>query len=115
MTWYIVVLSILTKFPSAPQVPVCECEHGTCGPQCDQCCPLFNQELWRTSIPCQACQCFGRAESCHFDGETAKHQLSLDTTGQRRGGGVCENCTVSICSFHIIYIFFLFIIFSIFL
>lgn len=28
---------------------VCRCQHNTCGPQCAQCCPGFEQKKWRIS------------------------------------------------------------------
>ena len=50
----------------------CKCQHNTCGPLCDQCCPVFNQKRWRpgkfvTGNECERCQCFGHADECFFD------------------------------------------------
>ena len=50
----------------------CKCQHNTCGPLCDRCCPVFNQKRWRpgkfvTGNECERCQCFGHADECFFD------------------------------------------------
>lgn len=83
------------------QHPECECEHHTCGAHCDRCCPLFNQRPWgpgssRDARACEPCQCHGHAEECIYDEQVEIAGLSIDTQGQRKGGGVCINCTVRI-------------------
>lgn len=83
------------------QRPECECQHHTCGPHCDQCCPLYNQRPWRPGTsrdghPCEPCQCHGHATECIYDEQIDTAGLSLDIHGKRRGGGVCISCTVNI-------------------
>lgn len=87
----------LTKF----QHPECECLHQTCGPNCDRCCPLYNQRAWgpgssRDARICQPCNCNGHATSCIYDENVEKAGLSMDTFGKFQGGGVCVNCTVGL-------------------
>ena len=60
------------KNDSPMQEYQCKCQHNTCGPLCDQCCPVFNQKRWRpgkfvTGNECERCQCFGHADECFFD------------------------------------------------
>lgn len=81
------------------QHPECECTHHTCGPNCDRCCPLFNQRQWgpgssRDARKCLPCNCHGHATSCHYEEAVDRAGLSLDINGDRQGGGVCDNCTV---------------------
>ncbi|XP_046676227.1 laminin subunit alpha-1 isoform X3 [Homalodisca vitripennis] len=76
----------------------CECQHDTCGAHCDRCCPLYHQEPWRAGTlmdgaPCQKCQCFGHATSCHYDPAVAAARISLNIYGTFSGGGVCNNCS----------------------
>lgn len=79
----------------------CECQHNTCGGHCEHCCPLYHQEPWRAGVlsdgaPCRQCQCFGHATSCHYDPAVAAAKLSLNVYGAFSGGGVCNNCSVSL-------------------
>lgn len=83
------------------QHPECECSHHTCGANCEICCPMFNQRKWspgtvNDSKQCMQCNCHGHASSCHYDENVDKNGLSLDVNGNYQGGGVCDNCTVSI-------------------
>ncbi|XP_031343042.1 laminin subunit alpha-1-like [Photinus pyralis] len=78
--------------------PECECSHHTCGPNCERCCPLYNQKQWgpgssRDARKCIPCNCHGHSVSCHYDEEVDKAGLSLDADGNYQGGGVCDNCT----------------------
>ncbi|KAG5877449.1 hypothetical protein JTB14_027878 [Gonioctena quinquepunctata] len=78
--------------------PECECGHHTCGPNCDKCCPMFNQRQWgsgsaRDARQCLPCNCHGHATSCHYDDDVDRSGLSLDVHGNYQGGGVCDNCT----------------------
>ncbi|XP_056437918.1 laminin subunit alpha-2 [Gadus chalcogrammus] len=75
----------------------CECEHNTCGESCDRCCPGYQQQPWMagtflTRHVCEKCNCHGQADDCYFNQTVADLTLSLDATGQRRGGGVCVGC-----------------------
>ncbi|KYB27445.1 Laminin subunit alpha-1-like Protein [Tribolium castaneum] len=78
--------------------PECECAHHTCGPNCDRCCPMYNQRQWgpgssRDARQCLPCNCHGHATSCHYDESVDKAGLSMDINGNYQGGGVCDNCT----------------------
>ncbi|XP_066263051.1 laminin subunit alpha lam-3 isoform X1 [Euwallacea similis] len=77
--------------------PECECQHHTCGPNCEKCCPLFNQRQWypgssRDAQQCVPCNCHGHAQSCRYEEEVDRAALSLGVNGTYQGGGVCENC-----------------------
>ncbi|XP_064486972.1 laminin subunit alpha-like [Ornithodoros turicata] len=83
--------------PTAPTKLHCRCQHNTCGPQCDQCCPGFQQNKWsRASIDnphvCEPCNCFGHSHECVYDEEVDAEQQSLNIHGIYDGGGVCQNC-----------------------
>ncbi|XP_068087628.1 laminin subunit alpha-2 isoform X4 [Hyperolius riggenbachi] len=76
----------------------CECEHNTCGPSCDRCCPGFHQKPWRagtllTKHECERCNCHGKTDECYYDENIASKNLSLNIHGQYNGGGVCVNCS----------------------
>ncbi|XP_018564888.1 laminin subunit alpha-1-like [Anoplophora glabripennis] len=78
--------------------PECECGHNTCGPNCERCCPMFNQRQWgsgtsRDDRQCLPCNCHGHATSCHYDEDVDKNGLSMDVHGNYQGGGVCDNCS----------------------
>jgi len=77
----------------------CQCEHNTCGPSCDRCCPLFNQRPWRAGTAndagqCEQCQCFGHSRQCRYDPLVDRLSTSLNINNvYGYGGGVCINCT----------------------
>ncbi|XP_006164208.1 laminin subunit alpha-1 [Tupaia chinensis] len=75
----------------------CQCEHNTCGENCDRCCPGYHQQPWRPGTvssgnTCEECNCHNKATDCYYDENVANQKRSLDTAGQFRGGGVCINC-----------------------
>lgn len=35
--------------PNDPTILLCRCQHNTCGPKCDRCCPGYEQKAWRQS------------------------------------------------------------------
>ncbi|XP_055595374.1 laminin subunit alpha-1 [Uranotaenia lowii] len=79
-------------------LPRCECMHNTCGPNCDRCCPLYNQRPYRMGTPfhankCEKCECNGHANSCRYDRSVDEQGLSVNIRGKLSGGGVCQNCT----------------------
>ncbi|XP_076315805.1 laminin subunit alpha-like [Tachypleus tridentatus] len=83
--------------PSDPYKLLCRCQHNTCGPQCEKCCPGFVQKKWRRALvhnpnACEPCNCFGHARECVYDENIEKLGLSLDIHGNYEGGGVCQNC-----------------------
>nr|XP_014348008.1 PREDICTED: laminin subunit alpha-2 isoform X3 [Latimeria chalumnae] len=76
----------------------CECEHNTCGENCDRCCPGFNQKLWLAGTffikhECERCNCHGKSLECYYDQNVADRNQSLNIHGEYIGGGVCINCT----------------------
>lgn len=76
----------------------CECMHNTCGKNCEQCCPLYNQKPFRIGTSqkenrCEKCQCHGHAEECRYSPDVDKRNLSINFRGKMTGGGVCLNCT----------------------
>ncbi|XP_072557894.1 laminin subunit alpha-5 isoform X1 [Paramormyrops kingsleyae] len=85
------------KDPNNPYRLQCDCQHNTCGPSCDQCCPGFNQMPWRPATTdsaneCEPCNCNGHAYDCHFDAEVDRQRASINLQGEPRGGGVCRDC-----------------------
>ncbi|XP_055492345.1 laminin subunit alpha-2 [Leucoraja erinacea] len=77
---------------------ICECEHNTCGENCNHCCPGFHQKAWEagryySSKSCEQCNCHGKAHDCYYDQNVANRRHSLDIKGEYNGGGVCINCT----------------------
>ncbi|CAB3226438.1 unnamed protein product [Arctia plantaginis] len=75
----------------------CVCQHNTCGPQCAQCCPGYEQKKWRISqtldrFVCEPCNCHNHTTECEFDPEVDRLRQSLDIYGRYEGGGVCKNC-----------------------
>ncbi|KAI1240568.1 hypothetical protein IHE44_0008996 [Lamprotornis superbus] len=76
-----------------PYKCLCVKESYTEGNNCDHCLPLYNDKPFRPGDQvhahnCKPCQCYGHAESCHYD-------LAMDPFPQehhRGGGGVCDNC-----------------------
>ncbi|XP_070556677.1 laminin subunit alpha-2-like [Ptychodera flava] len=75
----------------------CECEHNTCGDQCQECCPGFNQKAWKPGTQeesniCEPCNCHGHAVDCYFDQGVEDRGESLDIFGNYEGGGVCIGC-----------------------
>ncbi|XP_018411793.1 PREDICTED: laminin subunit alpha-2 [Nanorana parkeri] len=76
----------------------CECEHNTCGPSCDRCCPGFHQKPWQAGTflikhECEPCNCHGKTAECYYDETVASKKLSLNIRGEYIGGGVCVNCS----------------------
>ncbi|GFT48977.1 laminin subunit alpha [Nephila pilipes] len=83
--------------PQDPYKLLCRCQHNTCGPQCEQCCPGFQQKKWRRAIidspfVCEPCNCFGHSDECEYHEEIDRTRKSLDIHGHYEGGGVCQNC-----------------------
>ncbi|KAM5222010.1 laminin subunit alpha-1 [Ctenodactylus gundi] len=75
----------------------CQCEHNTCGENCDRCCAGFHQQPWRPGTvssgnTCEECNCHNKAQDCYYDENVAKERKSLNAAGQRSGGGVCIDC-----------------------
>ncbi|XP_015910992.1 laminin subunit alpha-1 isoform X2 [Parasteatoda tepidariorum] len=75
----------------------CQCEHNTCGDNCDKCCPLYNQKPWNqgtsnSAAVCEQCQCYGHSDQCHYEQIVADKRLSINVHGLYKGGGVCDKC-----------------------
>lgn len=69
---------------------VCDCRHGTEGPDCGRCKPFYCDRPWqrataREAHACLACSCNGHARRCRFN-------MELYRLSGRRSGGVCLNC-----------------------
>lgn len=91
--WPTVFLCLLV---TVGQEPACDCLHNTCGPNCDRCCPMFNQRPWKAGpAHCEQCQCHGHATECQYDPIVEEERSSLDIYGTYSGGGICINCSVS--------------------
>lgn len=86
------------KDPKSPvRILACRCQHRTCGIQCNECCPGFEQKKWRQNtnarpFECEPCNCHGHTNECDYDEEIDRKGLSLDIHGRYDGGGVCKNC-----------------------
>ncbi|EDV96510.1 laminin subunit alpha [Drosophila grimshawi] len=86
------------KDPISPvRILACRCQHHTCGIQCNQCCPGFEQKKWRQNtnarpFNCEPCNCHGHTNDCMYDEDVNRKGLSLDIHGHYDGGGVCKNC-----------------------
>ncbi|XP_055387187.1 laminin subunit alpha [Condylostylus longicornis] len=84
--------------PRSPvRILACRCQHDTCGIQCNECCPGFEQKKWSQNtnarpFRCEPCNCHGHSTECIYDEETDLQRLSLDIHGNYEGGGVCQNC-----------------------
>ncbi|KAK3091660.1 hypothetical protein FSP39_021617 [Pinctada imbricata] len=83
---------------SNPNLLVCECQHNTCGSQCEYCCPGYVQKKWQPArggsenFVCEPCECYGHANECIYDEEVDRLRQSIDIYGRMAGGGVCQNC-----------------------
>ncbi|KAM9584360.1 netrin-3 [Trichechus inunguis] len=69
---------------------VCDCRHGTEGPDCGRCKPFYCDRPWqrataREAHACLACSCNGHTHRCRFN-------MELYRLSGRRSGGVCLNC-----------------------
>ncbi|XP_054991412.1 netrin-3 isoform X3 [Sorex araneus] len=69
---------------------LCDCQHGTEGPDCSRCKPFYCDRPWqrataREAHACLACSCNGHARRCRFN-------MELFRLSGRRSGGVCLNC-----------------------
>nr|XP_032808700.1 laminin subunit alpha-1-like isoform X2 [Petromyzon marinus] len=78
----------------------CQCEHNTCGENCQHCCPGYNQRRWRPGTinngnTCEKCNCHGKTEDCYYDAEVDRTNRSLSVHGRFSGGGVCVNCSAN--------------------
>ncbi|XP_035122400.1 netrin-3 isoform X1 [Callithrix jacchus] len=69
---------------------ICDCRHGTEGPDCGRCKPFYCDRPWQRATArephaCLACSCNGHARRCRFN-------MELYRLSGRRSGGVCLNC-----------------------
>ncbi|XP_052396695.1 laminin subunit alpha-5-like [Carassius gibelio] len=83
--------------PNDPYRLQCDCQHNTCGPSCERCCPGFNQYPWKPATTssaneCEPCNCHRHSSECYYDPEIDQRRASLNMQGQYRGGGVCIEC-----------------------
>ncbi|XP_061114000.1 laminin subunit alpha-5 isoform X1 [Conger conger] len=85
------------KDPNDPYKLQCDCQHNTCGPSCDHCCPGFNQLPWKPATTysaneCEPCNCHRHAFDCYYDPEVNRRRVSMNQLGEYLGGGVCLEC-----------------------
>ncbi|XP_066526408.1 laminin subunit alpha-5 isoform X2 [Hoplias malabaricus] len=85
------------KDPNDPYKLQCDCQHNTCGPSCDHCCPGFNQFPWKPATTysaneCEPCNCHGHAFDCYYDPDMDQKRASVNIHGEHKGGGVCMDC-----------------------
>ncbi|XP_056106000.1 laminin subunit alpha-5 isoform X1 [Rhinichthys klamathensis goyatoka] len=83
--------------PNDPYKLLCDCQHNTCGPSCDRCCPGFNQFPWKPATTysaneCEPCNCHRHSSECYYDPKIDQQRASLSMQGEYRGGGVCIEC-----------------------
>ncbi|KAM9445291.1 laminin subunit alpha-5 isoform 1-T1 [Clarias gariepinus] len=83
--------------PNDPYKLQCDCQHNTCGPSCDHCCPGFNQLPWKPATTysaneCEQCNCNRHSYKCYYDPEVDRRRASLNMHGKYQGGGVCMEC-----------------------
>lgn len=43
--------------PSPTRILACQCQHDTCGIQCNECCPGFEQKKWRQNTKSNPFKC----------------------------------------------------------
>lgn len=43
--------------PSPTRILACQCQHDTCGIQCNECCPGFEQKLWKQNTKSNPFKC----------------------------------------------------------
>ncbi|KAK3546888.1 hypothetical protein QTP86_003816 [Hemibagrus guttatus] len=100
------VVDVAQRFCSAVDVVLdplallplqCDCQHNTCGPSCDRCCPGFNQLPWKPATTysaneCEQCNCHRHSFQCYYDPEVDQRRASLNMQGEYQGGGVCMDC-----------------------
>ncbi|XP_076132765.1 laminin subunit alpha-5 isoform X1 [Alosa pseudoharengus] len=85
------------KDPNDPFKLQCDCQHNTCGPSCDTCCPGYNQLPWKPATTysaneCEPCNCHRHSYDCYYDPAVDARRASMNVQGEYRGGGVCLEC-----------------------
>ncbi|KAJ8665186.1 hypothetical protein QAD02_006848 [Eretmocerus hayati] len=79
---------------------ICNCEHRTTGPDCNECQPFYNDAPWgrastQDAHECKECNCNGYSDRCYFDKElyraTGHGGHCLDCRDNRDGAN-CELC-----------------------
>ncbi|XP_050402328.1 laminin subunit alpha-3 [Patella vulgata] len=71
---------------------VCECGGNTKGQFCEMCMSFFNQKPFVYGVPCESCNCMNHATECSYDKDIDAGKQSINSTGQKSGGGKCLDC-----------------------
>ncbi|XP_028904968.1 netrin-3 [Ornithorhynchus anatinus] len=69
---------------------VCDCKHGTEGPDCERCKPFHHDRPWQRATAREAHECL--ACSCNLHARRCRFNMELYKLSGRRSGGVCLNC-----------------------
>ncbi len=74
---------------------ICVCQHNTIGDRCEQCLPLYNDQIWQAGTvnlanPCVECECNNHSSSCVYN-ETLNQGVCIDCQHQTTGYS-CEQC-----------------------
>ena len=75
----------------------CVCEHNTEGIHCQQCLPLYNNQLWQRGTvslanPCQLCECYNHSNACAYN-DTINAGMCINCQHNTEGH-MCERCTM---------------------
>ncbi|KAH9634640.1 hypothetical protein HF086_000612 [Spodoptera exigua] len=70
----------------------CVCQHNTCGPQCAECCPGFEQKKWRISqhwdrFACEPCNCDLHYSTGNCEEETGRCECRVEFNPPN-----CDSC-----------------------
>ncbi|XP_065183672.1 laminin-like protein epi-1 [Sycon ciliatum] len=84
--------TVCSLLPGTEGNIMCDCQpqRFTQGLRCEECQPLYNQQLFRTDAPCEQCQCYGHASSCVYDPNVVGQSININ--GVLSGGGFCQGC-----------------------
>lgn len=75
----------------------CVCEHNTEGTHCEDCLPLYNNQVWQRGTvslvnPCQVCECNNHSDECVYN--DTLNAGTCSNCQHNTEGHVCEECTM---------------------